>query len=213
MTLDPPTFLLVLPDFVMTPVIAVVGVATLLAMVRVALYDALTFEIDFAWLGCGALGMVALILLGGGDLAGALMLAVLMMGAIVLVRAFRPGQLGQGDIWLMGFLGLAAGPDHAFPVLITFGGLSLMTAASYSHIRGKKLFHSMFPAALPGMGAAVFALALRMESRVGDATGINGIDGRMLTALMAGLFFCAAAIAVYFIRTAIHRRNREGTNR
>ena len=221
MTRDPPTFLLVLPEFVMVTIVTVTAIATVLAMARVALYDALTFEIDFAWLGCGAIGMVALIMLGGGDLAGALMLAVLMMGATVLVRAFRPGRIGQGDIWLMGFIGLAAGPQYAMPVLALLVLLSVLTCALYSRARGKRLFKSMFPMALPGMEAAALAVALRAGSRVGDVAGIAGISGMgggrmgggMHSVLMAGLCFCAAAIAVHVIRAAIHRRTGKRIDR
>ena len=151
-----------LPDIRMVdPGTALAGLAVLLAMAGVAWRDCLTFEIDFALLGVAALSMAALIA-GTGPGAGQEVIAGLVVAGLLgsvatLVHLVRPRWFGQGDIWLMGFLGLAAGPDHVVPVLALFALLAALTSACYSRARGKRLFRSLIPAALPGMGAASLA--------------------------------------------------------
>ena len=151
--------------FPMSAILGLCAISALFAMILVAWRDCISFEIDFALLGAAALAMASVILITAGPeaLPGALVAAAIAATASWIAWRWKPGRLGLGDIRLMGFVGFAAGPDHAVPVLAALCLFCALTAACYSHIRGKKLFRSMFPAALPGMGAAVLALILRLR--------------------------------------------------
>ena len=208
MTPDQDIFLSGIPALALPvdPETVMITLAALLAMAGVAWRDARTFEIDFCLLGVAAFAMSALIAGAdaGGGVTRALGLAVAMAGLTLLVHGVRPGHLGAGDIWLMGFIGLAAGPDHILAVLISFGLLGLLTSAVYSRVRGKRLFRSMFPLALPGMGAGLLALILRL----GDAGSVPP-DAAVQTLLMLGVLSGAACIGWAAIRQARLKRTRD----
>ena len=208
MTLAAAPFPFVFPDpaLPVAPETVMITLAVLLAMAGVAWRDARTFEIDFCLLGVAAFAMSALIAGAdaGGGVTRALGLAVAMAGVTLLVHVIRPGHLGAGDIWLMGFIGLAAGPDHILAVLISFGLLGLLTSAVYSRVRGKRLFRSVFPLALPGMGAGLLALILRL----GDAGSVP-LEGPVQTLLMMMVLSGAACIGWAAIRQARLKRTRD----
>ena len=194
------------------PRLALISLSTVLAMGGVAWRDILTFEIDFLLLAVAALAVSAVIVSTQPDsgLTGAIALAAVMAALTLLVHVIRPGQLGRGDIWLMGFIGLAAGPEHIITVLAALTLLSLLTAACYSHIRGKRLFRSMFPLALPGMGAGLLALVLRMrDAATGQGAGdFVSLESRVQILLVLMVLAGAACIGWAVIRHNRLRRNR-----
>ena len=155
--------------FPMLAILAFCALTALFTMALVAWHDCRTFEIDFGLLGVAAFSMAGVIAITAGpDALPPALMAAGVAGTITwLARCWKPGRLGQGDIRLMGFVGFASGPQWAVPVLAVFCLFCALTAASSSRARGKRLFASMFPAALPGMGAAALALILRL-------TGIGG---------------------------------------
>ncbi|WP_419738557.1 prepilin peptidase [Ruegeria sp.] len=141
------------------------GVA-LLAMACIAWHDCRRFEIHFEGLGLATLALVPVLLVAGGRSAvpDALLGAGLFGGATWIARRLHPARLGRGDIALMAFLGFVAGREGAVPVLAALCLFSALTAALYSIARGKRLFRSMFPAALPAMPAAALGLGLRLAA-------------------------------------------------
>ena len=179
------------------------AVTALVAMVCVAWHDVLTFEIEFTKLGEATLAMSCVIGATGGpaDLADAAATGLITGGTTWIVVLWTPGRIGWGDIWLMAFLGFAAGPDHAAPVLATFCLFCGLTSAAYSRARGKRLFKSMFPMALPGMGAAMLALALRLGD-AGDRIDVaQATNVELLASLIA--VFIAGRVAFTTWRTRI----------
>ena len=149
------------------PILLLVGLSALgagLAMAGVAWRDCTRLEIDFTLLAGVTLCIAPVIWMAGGfdGLFAALVCAAFAGSVTALACFWRPGRIGRGDIWLLAALGFLAGPDHAPLVLGLFMFFALLTAALYSLSRGKRLFGSMFPAAVPGMGAASAALILRL---------------------------------------------------
>ena len=149
------------------PVLLLIGLSALgagLAMAGVAWRDCTRLEIDFTLLAGVTLCIVPVIWMAGGfdGLFAALVCAAFAGSVTALACFWRPGRIGRGDIWLLAALGFIAGPDHAPLVLGLFMFFAVLTAALYSLSRGKRLFGSMFPAAVPGMGAASAALILRL---------------------------------------------------
>ena len=141
------------------------ALATLLGLTWVLWHDLRRFEIDFAALGVAALAMGALIVLLEGPQAAlaAVALAALVGACTAAVRCRRPSGMGAGDPWLFAGLGLAGGPEHL--VLVTAAGavLGLAAARAWARARGKRLFRSMFPAAIcivPAMGLGLMARGL-----------------------------------------------------
>ena len=139
-----------------------IGCLVLFVMFLIARHDYRTFEIHYGMLAFSTCAMVLLIALmeGINALAGSFLTAAILGGATLCIQWFYPGKIGIGDIPLMAFIGFVSGDETVWVVLalIIF---STMTAAVYSIQRGKKLFKSMFPMALPGMLAAGFGLIIR----------------------------------------------------
>lgn len=135
----------------------------LFAMAFIAWQDCRRFEIHLELLALATLALVPVILVTDGlyGILDALITAALFGGSTWIACRLRPGRIGRGDIFLLAFLGFVAGRDEAVPVLAALGLFCILTAAGYSIARGKRLLRSMFPAALPGMGASVLALGLR----------------------------------------------------
>lgn len=202
-----------LSDMVMAVAPWLIAALALRAMVVIGLYDVFTFEIHPGLLGMAALYMVLLILTGGGNLVDALVVAGIFWLVTALFNRMAL-RIGQGDTWLMGFIGLAAGSGYALPVLVMFALLSLLTAACYSIVCGKRLFRSMFPIALPGMGAALLALILRMgEVTAGPrADGSLPLGGQVQTLLVLSLLAGAACIGQAVVRYSRQTRRRPASS-
>ena len=145
-------------------IIVICGSLALFAMSCVAWHDCRTFEIDYMILLIATLAVLPVIVATEGVLAlpGTLVTAVICGGVTWLGQHLRPGKIGMGDIPLMGFIGLVSGPDIAIFALVALVIFSALTSAAYSIRRGKRMFRSMFPMALPGMLAAALALGLRL---------------------------------------------------
>ena len=138
---------------------------TLFAMVRVTWHECVTFRLDPNALSLAGIGTGALILLTGGPemLTEALMTGCIAAALTDIARLWKPMAVGQGDVTMMGLIGFAAGPDHAVLALFAFGVFCVLIATAYGIIRGRRLMYVVFPVALPGMGVAAFALALRLN--------------------------------------------------
>ena len=147
---------LFLPVFNADPVnlaiMVIFGSLALFAMSYVAWHDYKTYNIDCLILFIAALAVLPVIMATEGIsvLPGTLVTAVIFGGVTWLGQQLRPGKMGTGDIPLMGFIGLVAGPDNAILVLVAFVVFSALTSATYSIRRGKKLFKSMFSDGIAG---------------------------------------------------------------
>ncbi len=160
------------------------AVAALCAMAMVARIDCQRFEIDPLWLGILTLSGTGAILLAEGARAfpGSLAAAALAGGVTVFVRYLRPGRIGQGDIGLLAVMGLLAGPHFLPLVLGLFLIFALLTSAAWSRARGKRLFRSMIPAALPAMAALAPVFLWRIATGVWPALSAQGRAPDLLSA-------------------------------
>ncbi|WP_299083357.1 hypothetical protein [uncultured Ruegeria sp.] len=112
------------------------------------------FEINYGALGVVTLNGICLNVLLDVSVFDMLGGGLTWLIASVLVRfALGPNALGQGDIWLMGAIGLLAGVNGALAALGIYGILMVATHLSYRRARsrpkGRRII-SLFPAALPG---------------------------------------------------------------
>ncbi len=171
------------------------AVAALCAMVMVARIDCRRFEIDPLWLAILALSGTGAVLLAEGARAfpGSLVCAALAGSVTALVRYLRPGRIGQGDIGLLAVMGLIAGPDLLPLVLAVFVIFVLLTSAAWSRARGKRLFRSMIPAALPAMAALAPVFLWRIlwppQGRVADLLSAETLTlAALVVSLAPGLF-------------------------
>ena len=157
-------------------VTAFCALLALFAMLCVAWHDYRTFEIDYAMLAVAAIAVLPVIVVTEGfpSLSGALLIAGIFGGATRVAQWLKPGKVGIGDTPMMAFIGFTAGPHEAIPVMAAFVLFCVLTAAAYSIRRGKRLFKSMFPMALPGMVAAAVALGLRFAGPDDWHSGLIG---------------------------------------
>ena len=137
---------------------------SVLAMAGVALFDIQRFEIHPGLLlAVVAPALATIVLLEGvAAMSWSAAAGALAGGTAFLAACLWPGRLGQGDIGLLGSLGVVGGPEFLPVLLLLFAILAALTSAAYSLARGKRLFRSMFPAALPAMAAAVPVFAARV---------------------------------------------------
>ncbi len=185
------------------------AVAALCAMVMVARIDCRCFEINPLWLGILALSGTSAILLAEGLRAfpGSLASAALAGGVTALVRYLRPGRIGQGDIGLLAAMGLLAGPDLLPLVLGLFVIFVLLTSAAWSRARGKRLFGSMIPAALPAMAALAPVFLWRiLWSLQGRVVDLHPTETFLLAGLVATLVPGLFMAGVWTGRAASRRR-------
>ena len=152
------------------------ALVALFAMLCVAWHDCRTFEIDYAMLAIATVAVLPVIIVTGGlpSVSGALLIAGIFGGATRIAQWLKPGKVGIGDTPMMAFIGFTAGPNEAIPVMAVFVLFCVLTAAAYSIRRGKRLFKSMFPMALPGMVAAAVALGLRFAGPDDWHSGLIG---------------------------------------
>ena len=187
----------------------------LFAMLCVAWHDYRTFEIDFAMLAIATFAVLPVIVVTEGLLAlpGTLLIAGIFGCATWIAQRLKPGKIGLGDISLMAFIGFAAGPHEAVPVLAALVLFCVLTAAAYSIRRGKRLFKSMFPMALPGMIAAALALGLRFAEPDDWRSGLIGEtlrgagDVLILGIIVTTAFLIGMAVGARSIPGLHHERN------
>ena len=131
-------------------------------------WDMLAFEISFA--GCGVLTLSGLgLAAAGGGLTG--VVDGLIAGAVAgiatgIVHVFMPARLGRGDIVLVASMGAVTGTALMPVLMVIFLAFCAVTSGVYSLRRGKRLFRSAFPAALPAMAALVPVLIWRHSRQV-----------------------------------------------
>ena len=144
------------------------------------------FEIDPAGAIALAVSGILTILMLEGGYRSALSLAYALMTGVVTLVACRiwPGRIGQGDIGVMALLGLIGGPDFLLLLLWFFVLSALLTSAGYSWSRGKRLFRSMFPVALPAMAAAAPVFCCRLAVGLWPESGVSLLSRHTLNALV-----------------------------
>lgn len=183
------------------------ALATLLCLARVVWQDLRRFEIDFAALGGATFAMLSLIVMLDG-LTGAL--DALATGALFgcvadALRRPLPGAMGAGDPPLFAALGVAAGFAYFLPALVACALFSLLAAMVYAHARGKRLFRSMFPAAVALVPAIILALVLRLLDAGGVRPPVLAALALPLTPAMA---WVVAGLALLVLLAARMRRWR-----
>ena len=158
----------------------------LLAMVGVALFDVQRFEIHPGLLlAVVAPAMAAIVLLEGlAALSLSAATGALLGGTAFLAASLWPGRIGQGDIGLIGSLGVVGGPEFLPLLLLVFTLFAALTSAAYSLARGKRLFRSMFPAALPAMAAAVPVFSGRMGSCLWPDSTLGRLSESYITTII-----------------------------
>ena len=121
------------------------------------------FEIDFTILAAVSAAMLLLIMIWSGwrEVLASLAFGTLFGAIVESGRRLRPRQMGQGDPWALAALGLAAGPSYALAGVVSLVLFGILAALTYSIIRGKGWFRSMFPMALAFIPAIWVVLGLR----------------------------------------------------
>ena len=199
-----------LPSLYTDPITLVImvicGSLALFAMFYVARHDCRTFTIDFLMLFIATLAILPVILVMDGlyALLDSLVTAVIFWGVTWLAQQLMSGKIGMGDIPLMGFIGLVSGSHIAIPVLVALVIFSILTSAAYSIRRGKRLFKSSFPMALPGMLAAALAFVLRLIEPVDPGFGPIDTTGELIRIMI----FALVAMIVIMIGIGLRARIR-----
>ncbi len=130
------------------------------SMLWVAYWDVRTFEINYEVLGIAPWCYLAFLIASEGNLISAIFAGCVMFGVALLIHRVFHQLMGMGDYVLYAFIGLVAGVELLPLLVVANAAFSTLTAAIYSLKRGKRMFRSMFPAALPGMAAAMLCLML-----------------------------------------------------
>lgn len=138
------------------------------SMLWIAYWDAKTFEINYEVLGIAPWCYVAFLIATNGNLISAIFGAAIMFAVALLIHRVFRRLMGMGDYALYAFMGLVAGVELLPFLVVANGVFSTITAALYSVQRGKRLFRSMFPAAVPGMAAAMLCVILPLVEVVRD---------------------------------------------
>lgn len=193
----------------MTAAILGAGAAflALFAMARVACIDIRRLEIDPDWASLAAwAGLAAIIAVEGPDAwPEAVATAAVTGGVAWLAARLRPGRIGQGDIGLFAVLGLLAGPDRILHVMGLVVAFCLAACGTYGLARGKRLFRSAIPAALPFMAALAPVFAWRIASAsLPDAVPAGAWSA--VAVALAGAVVLAAGLIAGALPMAVRRR-------
>lgn len=207
------------PDLGMTASIAgaACALAALWAMVRIACIDVRCLEIDSGWAalaGCAALGAVVAVE-GGGAVPGAVGTAALTGGAAWLAGRLRPGGIGQGDVTLLAVVGLVAGPQFLWPVLLIGAAFCLASCVAYGLARGKRpgrIFRHLVPAGPPLMAALAPVFAWRVAAAIWPDLVLEAALAAVWLAV-AGPVALAAALVAGALPMAVRRRAMPATSR
>ncbi|WP_419738597.1 hypothetical protein [Ruegeria sp.] len=169
----------------------------LLASARILLVDVRRFEIDLAasailaLAGLTAAGVTA----GVAGVTDGLNVALSVGGVTAGFVWLRPGRIGQGDVALLATMGAVAGSGHMVLMMALFLAGCVITSALYSIRRGKRLFGSAFPAALPGMVAGTGTLIWRYGPAFTSSPDPLPVPaGQVLVLFSLTLMFAIAAL-------------------
>lgn len=168
----------------------------LACMAAVAVRDMRSFEIDpVPLLGAALASLAAACAVEGpSGAAGSLAAAGLAWAVARAVARLLPGRIGGGDVWLFAAMAAAAGIDLMAPMLALFAAFAAAAGAAYSLARGKRLFRSMVPAALPGMAAAGLALVWRAAVPQASGNPAAGTEAAALLLLAAAAVMAGGAV-------------------
>ena len=157
------------------------GLLCVFAALWILREDVLAFEISFA--GCGVLTLSGLgLAAAGGGLAG--VVDGLIAGAVAgmatgLVHVVMPARLGRGDIVLVASMGAVTGTALMPVLMVLFLAFCALTSGVYSLRRGKRLFRSAFPAALPAMFALVPVMVWRHWQTFTQPSGLLSVPAHI----------------------------------
>lgn len=179
----------------------------LVAMTRVACMDLQRFMIDLDWAElAGWSGLGAIIALEGPDgWARAVGVATLAGGLAWLATRLRPSRFGQGDVAVCAVLGIVSGTHHGPFVMALVIAFILAAVVAYGLARGKGLFGSGIPYALPAMAAAGPAFAWRVAAGIRPESVPQGLGSAVLIA-SAGTVLLSCGLAAGALPMALRRR-------
>lgn len=135
------------------------SVLILMGLLAVIIHtDVTRFEIDPMAIVTGSVCVVSTILALGIDLTSHLAAAIVMFAVSFIVHRLYHRGFGLGDYYLFTFMGLVSGLEHLVMLIVANAIFAALCALYYSHIRGKRMFRSAYPAALAGIPATFLVL-------------------------------------------------------
>lgn len=144
-------------------------VFVLVGLAVVIIYtDAKYFEIDIPAIIALSICLLAIRVLQGANPLNNIVAGVIMLCIAALVHRLYHKGFGFGDYYLFAAMGICSGLNLILLLAAANILFAAITSASYSVARGKPLFRSAFPAAIPGVAAA--ALCLMVQALWLDAT-------------------------------------------
>ncbi|MCY4288587.1 MAG: hypothetical protein OXC63_08340 [Aestuariivita sp.] len=174
-------------------------------------HDIRYLEIDFTILAAVSVAILLLIVIWSGwrDALASLAFGILFGAITEAVRRLRPSQMGQGDPWALAALGLAAGPSYAIVSVVSLVVFGSFAAITYSLIRGKGWFRSMFPMALAFIPAIWVVVSLRAIAAYEWVPLPSALMPMQLTLEVS--ITIIACVAAWFFGLWLGGRNRAAT--
>ena len=123
--------------------------------------DAKHFEIDIPAIIAVGICLLAIRVLQGANPLNNIMAAIIMLCIAALVHRLYHKGFGFGDYYLFAVMGLCSGLNLILLLVTANIFFAAITSACYSNARGKPLFKSAFPAAIPGVAAASLCLLVQ----------------------------------------------------
>lgn len=142
--------------------------------------DVTRFEIDLSAIAFASLCVISVYSSLGFDLLSHFAAAAAMFVISFIVHRLYHRGFGLGDYYLFVFMGLVSGLEYLVFLIVLNAIFSAITALHYSRIRGKRMFRSAFPAALPGVFAAVSVLVVQLLELAFGQPLINGLSAQPL---------------------------------
>jgi hypothetical protein len=142
--------------------------------------DVTRFEIDPSAIAAASLCIISVYLLLGFDLLSHFAAVIVMFAVSFVIHRLYHRGFGLGDYYLFAFMGLVSGLEHLGMLIVLNAIFSTFTSMYYSQIRGKRMFRSVFPAALPGILAAVLVLVVQLLELAFGQPLINGLSAQPL---------------------------------
>ena len=172
--------------------------------------DITRFEIDPSAIATASLCIISVYLSLGFDLLSHFAAVIVMFAVSFVVHRLYHRGFGLGDYYLFAFMGLVSGLEHLALLIVLNAIFSTITALYYSQIRGKRMFRSVFPAAVPGILAAVLVLVVQLLELVFGQPLINGLSAQPLNLpqpqipayaeITIALFAIFGGVAVLWVR-------------